>query len=112
MPRHRVALGADRAASRPRGALRVRLSHPAEGGHRSARRAAGTRVDFCDLHAWAEIYLPGAGWIGFDATSGLLTAEGHIPLVAALHFQAAAPITGTVEPAETEFSFEMSVARA
>jgi transglutaminase-like putative cysteine protease len=69
------------------------------------------KQDSADLHAWAEVFLPGAGWIGFDATSGLLTSEGHIPLVAALHFQAAAPITGTVEPAETEFSFEMSVAR-
>jgi uncharacterized protein (DUF2126 family)/transglutaminase-like putative cysteine protease len=71
----------------------------------------GTQTDFTDLHAWTEIYIPGAGWIGFDVTSGLLTGEGHLPLAASPHYRSSAPITGAASVAKTDFEFEMEVTR-
>jgi uncharacterized protein (DUF2126 family)/transglutaminase-like putative cysteine protease len=71
----------------------------------------GPKVDSADLHAWAEVFLPGAGWIGVDPTSGLFTAEGHIPLACTPTPAQAAPISGTYEPTAVDFSFELTVRR-
>jgi uncharacterized protein (DUF2126 family) len=72
---------------------------------------SGTEVDFTDLHAWCEVFLPGAGWIGLDPTSGLLAGEGHIPVACTPEPSSAAPITGAVDDAGVEFSHQMTISR-
>jgi uncharacterized protein (DUF2126 family)/transglutaminase-like putative cysteine protease len=72
---------------------------------------SGTDHDFTDLHAWAEVYIPGAGWVGLDPTSGLLAGEGHIPLACAAMPSSAAPVVGSTEICETHFDFSMQVTR-
>ncbi len=73
-------------------------------------RAAISR-DALALHAWAEVFLPGVGWVGLDATSGLLCGEGHIPLACAALPRLAAPVEGTSDLAASEVRFEMRVER-
>ena len=68
-------------------------------------------TDSAELHAWAEAYLPGAGWVGLDATSGLMTAEGHVALAASADVAEAAPLSGTVEPAQVRLETSISVSR-
>lgn len=72
---------------------------------------SGTEKDFTDLHAWAEVFIPGAGWVGLDPTSGLLTGEGHIPLCCTPDPVSAAPVTGLTDVCQVTFSFSNEVTR-
>jgi len=72
---------------------------------------SGPEEDFTDLHAWAEVFIPGAGWIGLDPTSGLFAGEGHVPLACTPDPVSAAPVTGATDKCEVEFEYENTVTR-
>ncbi len=77
----------------------------------ASQNADGEEVLTCDLHAWAEAFLPGAGWVGFDTTSGLLAAQGHLPLAATPAPEHAAPVTGVLDPCKATFEVSMQTER-
>jgi uncharacterized protein (DUF2126 family) len=72
---------------------------------------SGTAVDFTDLHAWCEVFLPGAGWVGLDPTSGLFAGEGHIPVACTPEPGTAAPVSGAVDECQVTFEHHMQVTR-
>ncbi len=72
---------------------------------------SGAEVDFTDLHAWCEVFLPGAGWVGLDPTSGLMAGEGHIPVACTPEPSTAAPVSGEVDECQVEFEHHMQITR-
>lgn len=77
----------------------------------SGQSAEGEELLTCDLHAWAETFIPGAGWVGFDTTSGFLTAQTHVALAASPTPEDAAPVSGLLDQCHATFDVSMQAQR-
>tara|TARA_R110002111_G_scaffold120744_1_gene184038 strand:- start:252 stop:1019 length:768 start_codon:yes stop_codon:yes gene_type:complete len=60
-------------------------------------------------HAWAEVYLPGAGWKGFDSTGGSVTGSSHIAVAVGRDPESLPPISGSFSSDDLEVSSTMKV---
>jgi transglutaminase-like putative cysteine protease len=61
------------------------------------------------MHAWAEVYLPGGGWRGYDPTDGTAVADQHVAVAATRDSEAATPIRGSFLGAGVESTMETHV---